>query len=264
MRFGNREVCDLHFEKKGNGVGPQTFEIKSAKMTTIESASTTVYAQGGKGNSRLIAWEGEKTLTFTVEDALISLDTFYALTGATKTSVTIGDKQGVKFTTKTSSFAGYYSITASTFFRDEEGTDHPAQIDIPKAKLQTSLNLSMSSSGDPSTFTFTFDAFPDEQDNLFHLSILDITDDIASDDTTTIVINGKTYKTTPSTSETAISMTVATGGTITLSGTPDSDNPTLPTLKDNEVLTNFDITIAKGTAATIPLSIGSVSTWYIV
>ena len=36
----------------------------------------------GKGNTRLIAWEGEKTLTFTVEDALLSPISFSILSGA--------------------------------------------------------------------------------------------------------------------------------------------------------------------------------------
>ena len=36
----------------------------------------------GKGNPRLIGWDGEKTLTFTVEDALISPVSFAMLSGA--------------------------------------------------------------------------------------------------------------------------------------------------------------------------------------
>jgi hypothetical protein len=48
----------------------------------MEGASTTVYAQGGRGNSRLIAWEGERTITFTMEDALISPEGFAILSGA--------------------------------------------------------------------------------------------------------------------------------------------------------------------------------------
>ena len=48
----------------------------------MEGAATTVYATGGKGNTRLIAWEGEKTLTFTVEDALLSPIGFAVLSGA--------------------------------------------------------------------------------------------------------------------------------------------------------------------------------------
>ena len=48
----------------------------------MEGAATTVYAQGGRGNARLIAWEGERTVTFTMEDALISAEGFSILTGA--------------------------------------------------------------------------------------------------------------------------------------------------------------------------------------
>lgn len=90
MRFGVREICDVVFKAKADmKIGKTTFKkgqpvlyIDSAKTSTIEGASTTVYAQGGKGNTRLIAWEGEKTLTFTVEDALLSPIGFSILSGA--------------------------------------------------------------------------------------------------------------------------------------------------------------------------------------
>lgn len=48
----------------------------------MEGAATTVYAQGGRGNARLMAWEGERTVTFTMEDALISPEGFMILSGA--------------------------------------------------------------------------------------------------------------------------------------------------------------------------------------
>ena len=41
-----------------------------------------LYAQGGRGNARLVAWEGERTVTFTMEDALISEMGLAVLTGA--------------------------------------------------------------------------------------------------------------------------------------------------------------------------------------
>lgn len=90
MKFGVREICDVVFKTKAaTKIGNTTFEkgqpvlyIDSAKTSTIEGAATTVYAQGGRGNSRLIAWEGEKTLTFTVEDALLSPIGFSILSGA--------------------------------------------------------------------------------------------------------------------------------------------------------------------------------------
>ena len=90
MRFGVREICDVVFKAKSNvTIGSKTFVkgqpvlyIDSAKTSTIEGAGTSVYATGGRGNTRLITWEGEKTLTFTVEDALLSPIGMSILSGA--------------------------------------------------------------------------------------------------------------------------------------------------------------------------------------
>lgn len=90
MKFGVREICNVVFKAKADTkIGNYTFKkgqpvlyIDSAKTSTVEGAATTVYAQGGRGNTRLIAWEGEKTLTFTVEDALLSPIGFSMLSGA--------------------------------------------------------------------------------------------------------------------------------------------------------------------------------------
>lgn len=90
MKFGVREVCDVVFRAKANQkIGNKIFYkhepviyFDSLKTSTLEGAATTVYAQGGKGNARLVAWEGERTLTFTMEDALISPVGFSILSGA--------------------------------------------------------------------------------------------------------------------------------------------------------------------------------------
>lgn len=90
MKFGVREICDVVFKAKADTtIGNTTFKrgqpvlyIDTAKTSTVEGAATTVYATGGRGNTRLIAWEGEKTLTFTVEDALLSPIGFAVLSGA--------------------------------------------------------------------------------------------------------------------------------------------------------------------------------------
>ena len=71
MKFGVREVADITFKAKSNlTLGKETFEagepvifFDSAKTSTMESSAATVYAQGGKGNARLLAWEGDKTAT---------------------------------------------------------------------------------------------------------------------------------------------------------------------------------------------------------
>lgn len=90
MKFGVREVANIVFRaKSAQKLGDYTFEkgepviyFDSAKTSTVESASTTVYAQGGRGNPRILAWEGDKTATFTFEEALLSSLGFSILSGA--------------------------------------------------------------------------------------------------------------------------------------------------------------------------------------
>lgn len=90
MKFGVREIANVVFRAKneqtiGNmtfAKGQPVFYLDTAKTSSMEGAATTVYATGGRGNTRLIAWEGEKTLTFTVEDALLSPISFAMLSGA--------------------------------------------------------------------------------------------------------------------------------------------------------------------------------------
>ena len=90
MKYGIREICEVVLRAKARmKVGNRIFYknepviyFDSLKTSSMEGAATTVYAQGGRGNSRLIAWEGERTVTFTMEDALISKVGLAILTGA--------------------------------------------------------------------------------------------------------------------------------------------------------------------------------------
>lgn len=282
MKFGVREICEVVFKATAETtIGSTTFAagqpvlyIDTAKTSTMEGAATTVYATGGRGNTRLLAWEGEKTLTFTVEDAMLSPIGFSVLSGAgvleagagtgedlqvhtvlelevqdvsgggtaeyqvvidpadlgitaaedadielyvsadtpiygtvidvagavvdilgaatsptTNATLTYGGA-GVELTwtdspvfaagdvvrldfyvTRTGNvtqleidaenFGGYYYVEASTLFRDQTtGEDYPAEIILPKVKIQSNFTFNMAATGDPSTFTFTMDAFP--------------------------------------------------------------------------------------------------------
>ena len=90
MKFGVREICDVVLRAKNRRqIGNKIFYknepviyFDTLKTSSLEGAATTVYAQGGRGNSRLVAWEGERTVTFTMEDALISPEGFMILSGA--------------------------------------------------------------------------------------------------------------------------------------------------------------------------------------
>ena len=109
MKFGIREICDVVLRAKDDvKIGNQTFRadepviyFDSAKTSSVEGAATTVYATGGRGNSRLIAWEGEKTVTFTMEDALLSPLGFSILSGAGLINATSGAPIYVHTTLKT-------------------------------------------------------------------------------------------------------------------------------------------------------------------
>ena len=90
MKFGVREICDVVLKAKtAQKIGNKIFYANepviyfdTLKTSSMEGAATTVYAQGGRGNTRLVAWEGERTVTFTMEDALISPEGFMILSGA--------------------------------------------------------------------------------------------------------------------------------------------------------------------------------------
>ena len=98
MKFGVREICDVVFRAKGvQKVGNRIFYkdepimyFDTLKTSSLEAASASVYAQGGRGNPRLVAWDGDRTLTFNMEDALISAEGLQILSGAGLTEASTG------------------------------------------------------------------------------------------------------------------------------------------------------------------------------
>ena len=138
MKFGVREICDVVLKAKANQkVGNKIFYkgepviyFDTLKTSSMEGAATTVYAQGGRGNSRLIAWEGERTVTFTMEDALISPEGFMILSGAGLVEAGAGEDEAVivhatETTDKVSvSEAGVVTIELEEApYAGEDGTD---------------------------------------------------------------------------------------------------------------------------------------------
>lgn len=99
MKFGVREICDVVLKKRAPGWFGKLYLEKNApvmyfdslKTSSLEGQAATVYAQGGKGNPRLVAWEGDRTVTFTMEDALISPESFSILSGAGLMDATDGE-----------------------------------------------------------------------------------------------------------------------------------------------------------------------------
>lgn len=130
MRFGSREIADLTFkttapnqkigQKVFTKVGTPCFFIDTARTSSMEQQTSTVYAQGGKGFNRLIAWEGEKTMSFTIEDALISPMGLAILSGAGLSSASTQDVKHVHCTIDATVASGAAKVTLADL-RDELG-----------------------------------------------------------------------------------------------------------------------------------------------
>jgi hypothetical protein len=73
-RYGIKEVADVTFYKlndNGQPMYPVLF-LDTLKVSTIEQTAETAEARGGKGNGSLIAWDYNKEINVTLEDALFS------------------------------------------------------------------------------------------------------------------------------------------------------------------------------------------------
>ena len=166
MKFGIREICDVVLRAKDDvKIGNQTFRadepviyFDSAKTSSVEGAATTVYATGGRGNSRLIAWEGEKTVTFTMEDALLSPLGFSILSGAGLIDASVSKTIYVHTTLKTRATVGasdQISINLKTAMGDnlkstqgQDIADKPAYAFImEKGEIKARLGAATPSSG---------------------------------------------------------------------------------------------------------------------
>ena len=166
MKFGIREICDVVLRAKDDvKIGNQTFKadepviyFDSAKTSSVEGAATTVYATGGRGNSRLIAWEGEKTVTFTMEDALLSPLGFSILSGAGLIDASVSKPIYVHTTLKTRAKVGasdQVSINLKEAMGDnlksnqgQDIADKPAYAFImEKGEIKTRLEAATPTSG---------------------------------------------------------------------------------------------------------------------
>lgn len=69
-KFGVKEVADVTFYDLNTGK-PVLF-LDTLKMSNLENEAETSYAQGGKGNARILSWDFNRTATFTLQDALMN------------------------------------------------------------------------------------------------------------------------------------------------------------------------------------------------
>lgn len=131
MKFGIRECVDVVLRARGTQhIGNKVFYknepviyFDSVKTSTLEGAGTTVYAQGGRGNTRLLSWDGERTITFTMEDALISPIGLSILTGAGLIEASTGKPITVHKTLQKKLESGE-SLTEGFALIDADGNEH--------------------------------------------------------------------------------------------------------------------------------------------
>lgn len=90
MKWSIREAVDVYFKAKSTfKLGARTIRagepvliLDTVKTSTPEVASETSYVTGGRGNSRILSFEGNKVFTFSFEDALLSAEGLAILAGA--------------------------------------------------------------------------------------------------------------------------------------------------------------------------------------
>ncbi len=93
MKFGIREICNVVLKAKTAApilgktfkAGQPVLWFDSLKTSGLEGTGEIVYARGGRGNTKLIAWEGDRDVTFTMEDALLSPMSLALLTAGSLT-----------------------------------------------------------------------------------------------------------------------------------------------------------------------------------
>lgn len=90
MKWAIREAIDVYFKAKSVfKLGARTIRagepvliFDTVKTSTLETSSDVSYVTGGRGNARLLAYEGDKSLTFSFEEALLSNEGLAILAGA--------------------------------------------------------------------------------------------------------------------------------------------------------------------------------------
>lgn len=90
MKWAIREAVDVYFKAKSAftlgarsiRIGEPVLIFDTVKTSTLEVGSETSYVTGGRGNSRILSYEGDKTLTFNFEEALLSAEGMAILAGA--------------------------------------------------------------------------------------------------------------------------------------------------------------------------------------
>lgn len=123
-KYGIKEVADVVFyDISASGLaGAPVLYLDTLKVSTIEQTAETSYAQGGKGNANLIAWDYGKEINVTLEDALFSAKSMSIMfgNGRVASSTTATFSKTIQFVATAASTAG-----APTTWMDATGSTKP-------------------------------------------------------------------------------------------------------------------------------------------
>lgn len=242
-QYGFKDVLDVIFYEIGTRKPKYFFD--TLKTSGLEVTNETVYAKGGRGNAKLIAWDLSKEGKMTIEDAVFTPATLELVSGlipkeGTHTmstrekhvvdnagkiklkhtpSINIGDmwiyeesddlkeeikKDGVNLADASLTvganyagkyvivyydydstdkaitnvidakhFAGTYRMVGRTVVKNRmTGLEEACQVEIPRLKFSSSVQIGFAAEGDPATFNFECEILKDtETDDMVRLTI---------------------------------------------------------------------------------------------
>ena len=130
--------------------GNPVLYLDSLKVSTIEQTAETVYAQGGKGNPRLIGWDFGKEITLSLEDALFSPKSMAVMFG----NGTVKHASGNYTIKKTIMFTGK---TVPTKWTDANGKEQTIGIENATITDETGATVESSALQDNGRYFYTFE-----------------------------------------------------------------------------------------------------------
>lgn len=167
--MANREVCDLIFL---DYLTKSPFlNLDYANVTTTELTGETVYAYGGKGHPKRVAFDGEKGGTLTIETQMQSVKLWQLITGGEVA------KTAKYYVRKVVAVSGGTSITL-----DEEPIDGTVVV----FKVDDDCGTPLETSGTGSSITITETIAPETQAIVYYMK--NVTEKVTS-----IKITTKTF-----------------------------------------------------------------------
>lgn len=121
-KFGIKEVADVIFFDIATGKPVLFFD--TLKTSSIENASETTDATGGRGNAKLMTWNYSRTATLQMQDALLSLESMAVLAGTEVVAgTTLYKREKLDVKTNTATLSETPSESAKVTIVDKDGKE---------------------------------------------------------------------------------------------------------------------------------------------